>query len=137
MFDLASSSVAFDSVPPPSAVRPAAPPTGYPIELELLESAIRAGRTSLRQGLLEAYRLGRTKPRALTSPQEALLRAIGESATPGDLAQAWGAARRIPVGFRPRVLARTLGAVMKLGLATVADGVVVLTAAGLVALQAG
>lgn len=138
MFDMNSAAVSLsDTMPPPSGLRPlAAPPIGYPLDLELLESAVRAGRTTLRAALLDAYRLGRTKPRAISAPQDALLRLIGDGATPGELSDVWGSVRRVPVGFRPRVLARTLGALLKLGLVSVADGRVVLTAAGMVSLQA-
>lgn len=134
MFDVSIESVVSSESAPVSERRPVAPSAGYPLELELLESSLRAGRLSLRSALLDAYRLGRAKPRALSAPQEALLRAIGpDGATPTALARSWGAERRIPVGFRPRVLARTLGALLRLGLVVVSDGRVVLTAAGIVA----
>lgn len=138
MFDLSvERAVASDTMPPPSQVRPVAPPTGYPLELELLEASVRRGVVSLRAALLDAYRLGRNKPKALTSPQEALLRAIGaDGQSPAELTRSWGAARRIPVGFRPRVLARTLGALLRLGLVSIVDGRAVLTAAGIVAAAA-
>lgn len=138
MFDLSvERAVASDTMPPPSQVRPVAPPAGYPLELELLEASVRRGVVSLRAALLDAYRLGRNKPKALTSPQEALLRAIGaDGQSPAELTRSWGAARNIPVGFRPRVLARTLGALLRLGLVSIVDGRAVLTAAGLVAAAA-
>lgn len=134
MFDVSIESVVSSESAPMSERRPITPPAaGYPLELELLESALRAGRLSLRSALLDAYRLGRAKPRALSAPQEALLRAIGpDGAMPAVLAGSWGAERRIPVGFRPRVLARTLGALLRLGLVAVVDGRVTLTAPGLV-----
>src|SRR5688572_3277937 len=137
MFDMNAAAVTSDTLPPPSGFRPQAPPPlGYPLDLELLESAVRAGRVTLRAALLDAYRLGRSKPRAISAPQDALLRLVGDGATPSELADVWGSVRRVPVGFRPRVLARTLGALLKLGLVSVADGRVVLTAAGMVTLQA-
>lgn len=134
MFDVSIESVVSSETAPVSERRPIAPPAGYPLELELLEASVRRGVVSVRQALLDAYRLGRTKPRALSNPQEALLRAIGpDGATPAALATSWGAARNIPVGFRPRVLARTMGALIRLGLVAVVDGRVTLTAPGLVA----
>lgn len=134
MFDVSIESVVSSETAPVSERRPIAPPAGYPLELELLEASVRRGVVSVRQALLDAYRLGRTKPRALSNPQEAFLRAIGpDGATPAALATSWGAARNIPVGFRPRVLARTMGALIRLGLVAVVDGRVTLTAPGLVA----
>lgn len=138
MFDLnvAARDALADTMPPPASERRPAAPAGYPYELELLEASVRRGVVSVRQALLDAYRLGRTKPRTLSAPQEALLKLVGDGATPGDLAEVWGAERRVPVGFRPRVLARTLGALLRLGLVAISDGRVVLTAAGLIAAAA-